>query len=359
MQDAFSTHYAQARGKFLHSADAAGLTVESHIHPLPGRDGETLAMDVVRDGPEDAQNLLIVSSACHGVEGFCGSGVQVNALRDKAWRETAHAHKVAVLYIHGLNPFGFSHIRRVTHENVDLNRNFQDYSQALPVNEAYREVEPLLLPEVWPPNEANAQATAQFIAQHGMVALQAAVTRGQHQYPDGMFFGGTAETWSNLTLRKVLQQHARQTQRLAWIDLHTGLGPSGVGERIFACADDAAALARARAWWGEKITSIYDGSSTSAFLTGLMWMSAYQECPQAEYTGLALEYGTQPMDQVMMALRGEHWLHNHPQASADLQAQIKQDLMDALYTDTDAWRSQILAQAQEAMHQAIRGLSQV
>ena len=358
MQDAFSQSYAQARGKFLHAADAAGLTVESHLHPLPGRDGETLAMDVVREGPVDARNLLIVSSACHGVEGYCGSGVQVNALRDKAWREAARAQKVAIVYIHGLNPYGFSHIRRVTHENVDLNRNFQDYNQPLPVNEAYREVEPLLLPEVWPPNASNAQATAQFIAQHGMVGLQAAVTRGQHQYPDGMFFGGTSATWSNLTLRKVLQQHARQTQRLAWIDLHTGLGPSGVGERIFACADDAAAFARARAWWGQQITSIYDGSSTSAFLTGLMWMAAYQECPQAEYTGLAFEYGTEPMEKVMMALRAEHWLHNHPQASADLKAQIKQDLMDAFYTDTDEWRTQILAQAQDAMHQAVRGLSQ-
>jgi len=317
-----------------------------------------LAMDVVREGPEEAQSLLIVSSACHGVEGYCGSGVQVQALQDSAWREAARASKVAVLYIHALNPYGFSHVRRVTHENVDLNRNFQDYSQPLPVNEAYREVEPLLLPEVWPPNAANQQATADYIAQHGMTGLQAAVTRGQHQYPDGMFFGGAGPTWSNLTLRKVLQQHARQTQRLAWIDLHTGLGPSGVGERIFACADDAAAFARARAWWGQQITSIYDGSSTSAFLTGLMWMAAYQECPQAEYTGLALEYGTQPMDKVMMALRAEHWLHNHPQASADLKAQIKQDLMDVFYTDTDEWRTQILAQAQEAMHQAVRGLSQ-
>jgi hypothetical protein len=40
-----------------------------------------------------------------------------------------------------------------------------------------------------------------------------------------------------------------------------------VGERIFACRDDAAALVRAKAWWGERITSIYDGSSTSALLT--------------------------------------------------------------------------------------------
>lgn len=357
MSSPFSNSYAQARHKFMQAADAAGLRVESHLHPLPGRDGETLAMDVVREGPVDAQQLLIVSSACHGVEGFCGSGVQVHALQDIAWREAARAQQVAVLYIHALNPYGFSHVRRVTHENVDLNRNFQDFSQPLPVNDAYREVEPLLLPEVWPPNAANAQATADYIAQHGMAGLQAAVTRGQHQYPQGMFFGGTGPTWSNLTLRRVLQQHGQRAQRLAWIDIHTGLGPSGVGERIFACADDAAALQRARAWWGSDVTSIYDGSSTSAFLTGLMWASAYQECPQAEYTGLAMEYGTQPMEQVMMALRADHWLHQHPQAPAALKARIKQDLMDAFYTDTDAWREQILTQAQDAMQQAVQGLA--
>lgn len=138
MVSPFSSSYAQARHKFFETAKTAGLSVKSYLHPLPGRDGETLAMDVVREGPADAQNLLIVSSACHGVEGYCGSGVQVHALQDSAWREAARTSNVAVLYIHALNPYGFSHVRRVTHENVDLNRNFQDYSQPLPVNEAYR-----------------------------------------------------------------------------------------------------------------------------------------------------------------------------------------------------------------------------
>lgn len=357
IQQAFSQSYVQARQKFLQAADAAGLSVESHIHPLKGRDGEDLAMDVVRDGPADAQNLLIISSACHGVEGYCGSGVQVHALHDVAWREAARQHGVAVLYVHALNPYGFSHVRRVTNENVDLNRNFHDFSQPLPVNEAYREVEPLLLPEVWPPLPANAAATEQFIAERGMTAFQAAVTRGQHEFADGMFFGGTAPTWSNQTIRQVLRQHGQQAKRLSWIDLHTGLGPNGVGERIFACANDAQALARARAWWGQNVTSIYDGSSTSAFLTGLMWMSANQECPQAEYTGIAMEYGTQPMDQVMTAMRGDHWLYKHPEASTALKADIKQALMDAFYTDTDTWREQIVAQAQEAMLQAAQGLA--
>jgi hypothetical protein len=261
-----------------------------------------------------------------------------------------------VLYIHALNPHGFSHVRRVTHENVDINRNFQDFSKPLPLNPAYREIHNLLLPEVWPPDMANAQATAQYIAERGMKAFQAAVSQGQHEFPEGLFFGGQAPTWSNQTLRAVLQKYGQQAQRMAWIDLHTGLGPSGVGERIFACANDAAAYTRAKAWWGSGITSIYDGSSSSPFLTGLMWMAAYQECPQAEYTGIALEYGTQAPDQVIHALRGDHWLHLHPEAPEALQKQIKQDLMEAFYVDTDDWRTQIVDQAMDAMHQAVNGL---
>jgi hypothetical protein len=357
IQNGFSQSYAQAREKFLNAAQNAGLPVDSKLHPLPGRDGETLAMDVVLDGAADTRKLLVISSACHGVEGYCGSGVQIHALQNTAWREAAKAQGVAVLYIHALNPHGFSHVRRVTHENVDINRNFQDFSKPLPDNAAYREIHPLLLPEVWPPDAANTAATAQYIAERGMKAFQAAVSQGQHEFPDGLFFGGQAPTWSNLTLRQVLQKYAQSCQKMAWIDLHTGLGPSGVGERIFACADDAQAFARAKAWWGQGITSIYDGSSTSAFLTGLMWMAAYQECPQAEYTGMAMEYGTQPQLQVMNALRGDHWLHLHPQAPEPLRQKIKQDLMEAFYTDTDAWRTQIVDQALEAMHQAVTGLS--
>ena len=357
VQTSFSSSYAQARQKFLLAADAAGLSVESHIHPLKGKDGEELAMDVVREGPADAKQLLVLSSACHGVEGYCGSGVQIHALHDTAWRQEAREKGVAVLYVHALNPYGFSHLRRVTQENVDLNRNFHDFSKPLPVNAAYQEVQPLLLPVIWPPDAANAQATGQFIAQRGMTAFQAAVTQGQHEFPAGLFFGGTAPTWSNQTIRQVLKQHGSRAQKLAWIDLHTGLGPSGVGERIFACANDNAALTRARAWWGHNVTSIYDGSSTSAFLTGLMWMSVHHECPQVESTGIAMEYGTLPMEQVMHALRGEHWLHVHPYAESALKTQIKQDILRAFYTDTDAWREQIVSQAREALFQAASGLA--
>jgi hypothetical protein len=130
-------------------------------------------------------------------------------------------------------------------------------------------------------------------------------------------------------LRQVLREHAGHARHVGWIDLHTGLGPSGVGERIFACKDDAAALARTRAWWGSDatpITSIYDGSSTSARLTGLMWSAVEEECPQAQYTGIALEYGTVPWTETLFALRADHWLALHPEASADQAEHIHREL---------------------------------
>jgi hypothetical protein len=360
-QDAFSPSYALARVRFLEGAAAAGMAISSHNHPLPGRDGETLAMDVALDGSPDAEQLLIISSACHGAEGYCGSGVQVFATHDAEWREHARNAGVAVLYIHALNPHGFSWGRRVTHENVDLNRNFQDFSQPLPANPAYADLHELLLPPQWPPGSDNQAAIQAYIDAHGLARYQAAVTQGQHAFAGGMFFGGTAPTWSNRTLREVLRRHGHKARRLAWIDLHTGLGESGLGERIFACRDDAVALTRARAWWDgggqTPVTSIYDGTSTSALLTGLMWCAAYEECPQAEYTGIAMEYGTVPVTEVIDALRADHWLHLHPEASPELQAAIKQRMRAAFYVDTDAWRAQIVVQARQAMFQAVDGLA--
>ena len=352
----FAQTYAEARDKFFNAARLRGLGVETHVHPLPGRDGEMLAMDVARDGPRNATSVLVISSACHGVEGFCGSGVQGALLEDAAWHQAAHDAGVAVLYIHALNPYGFSWWRRTTHENVDLNRNFRDFSIGAQRNAAYDELASLIVPEAWPPDQATVTALDRFVAERGERALQQAISGGQYHHPDGLFFGGTAPTWSNQTLRQVLRDHATRCTRLAWIDLHTGLGPNGHGERIFACDDDAAAFARARGWWGD-ITSIYDGSSTSALLTGMMWLAAYEECAQAEYTGVALEYGTKPQREVIEALRADQWLENHPDADAATRHAIKQQVRDAFYTDTDAWKDQIVAQGVDAAFAAIRGLS--
>jgi Protein of unknown function (DUF2817) len=88
-----------------------------------------------------------------------------------------------------------------------------------------------------------------------------------------------------------------------------------------------------------------------------MWGAAYQECPQVEYTSIAMEYGTLPQMEVMQALRADHWLHQHPDDADAAQArQIKQQIKDAFYVDADDWKGMVISQARQAMFQAVDGL---
>ena len=353
--DPFARTFAEAREKFL--AAAAGTHVESRPEPLRGVEGEPLAMDVARIGADDADAVLIVSSGCHGVEGYCGSGAQVALLRDEDFRMRARQAGVALLFIHALNPWGFSFGRRVTHEGVDLNRNFIDFRHAPPGNPGYDYLAPFVLPAHWPPHPDDERQLMAYGAAHGPAALQAAISAGQYRHPDGVFYGGHAPTWSQQTLRLVLRQHASLCRLLGWIDLHSGLGESGVGERIFSARDDDGAKHRAKAWWGNRVTFTNDGSSTSADLHGNAWHAVYDECPQAEYAGIALEFGTQPLETVLKALRYDHWVARRRNPQDEHLGATRTLMRHAFFTDTSEWKQAVITQTRAAAIQAIAGMA--
>jgi len=357
MIDLFSPTYAQARQTWLALAAARGLAVHSQVLPLRGQRGEVLAMDVVLDGPADADNLLLTTSAVHGVEGHGGCGIQAGLLQLGESLRALAGPRTALLHVHAVNPHGFAHGRRVNEDNIDLNRNFIDFSQPLPAHPDYAAVHVLLLPPAWPPAPENEAALAAQLDAMGPRRAQMAITKGQHSHPDGLYFGGLAPAWSNTAFRQVLRQHASRCQRLAWIDLHSGLGPFGVGERIFASMDAGAALARARQWWGDGVTSVHSGSSTSIPMTGPIQAALDLDCPGPEYTGICLEFGTVPLAQMILALRADHWLHQHPLAGTGLAASIGQQVRAAFYPDTDSWKRALWQQGLHAAQQALAGLA--
>ena len=143
----FSATYDEARAKFLDAAKSAGAEIQSYDHPLKGPDGGDLAMDLAYIGPAEAECVVVLSSATHGVEGFCGSGCQIGFLETGLHNEMPD--RLALLHVHAHNPHGFAHERRVTEDNVDLNRNFIDFTSCLPNNPAYEEVHPWLVPADW------------------------------------------------------------------------------------------------------------------------------------------------------------------------------------------------------------------
>ena len=355
---AFSTTYAQARERFVAAARDRGLAIETHTHPTQrGAQGEDLAIDVALLGRPDARDVLLLTSGTHGAEGFCGSGCQIGFLADDDLLRAAERRSVRVVFLHALNPYGFSHVRRTNEDNIDLNRNFRDFTHAPEANTAYAQVHGFMVPDTWPPTPANEGRLQAYVKEHGQFALQQATTSGQCEFRDGLFYGGVRPAFSNLVLRDVLRRHAGTARRLGWIDFHTGLGPSGHGEKIYNGRDVAADIARSKAWWGADVTSFHDGSSTSASLTGVNHEAAYDECPQAAYAAIALEYGTLPVMDVLQALRADQWLENHPDAPAEQRASIKAMVRAAFHDDSPEWQRKVYAQAVVAFEAALAGLS--
>jgi hypothetical protein len=358
--DFFSRDYADARKRFTEAAKAAGVDPARHVNAnVKGPGGEELSTEVARFGPAPAEKVIFVSSGTHGVEGFCGSGAQVGMLRNALHKELPK--NTALVLIHGINPHGFAHERRVNENNVDLNRNFRDHKTPPPHNAPYAEIHALLTPADWngpARNKADGDIAA-YIEKRGLMTFQAAVSTGQWEFADGLFYGGNAPVWSNQTWRKLIREHASGAKRIVHLDFHTGLGAYGDCEVIFgpnkAKPGD---LARARAWWG-RVASTADGDSVSADVQGVNPGALAEEVPGAEVTAVALEYGVVPVMDTLNALRADNWLYTHGKGdiSSPLGKKIKAEIRGAFYGETDDWKERVYAKGADVLRQAYKGLS--
>ncbi len=354
----FAESYPEARAKFLKVCQSVGAMLTEH--PLPnhyGPNGETLSVDVAQLGAASPKSLLILISGTHGVEGFCGSGCQVGYLADRVYE--ALPADARVLLVHGLNPFGFAWLRRVNEDNVDLNRNFQDFS-SLPSSAGYEAFHDYLVPKDWEGDErVNADAALQkFITAKGEKGFQAELTKGQYTRPNGLFYGGREASWSNRILRQILNDNVPETvKKLAVLDIHTGLGKPGFGEPIYVGPNNYG-YETAKKWYGLEVKSTMQGTSVSAAITGSVADAFPRSSPDREIIYLALEFGTLSSTEVLSALRADHWLNAIPNRDTPLRSSISRQMRDAFYLDAPWWKAAVYGRSADFAIRASQALRQ-
>ncbi len=114
--------YFASRDKFIELARAGGARLDSHLVEAVGPVGESLSVDVAAFTSKHDEHLIVLTSGVHGIEGFIGACVQIQALRMLA--RSGIQNRVGIVMIHAVNPWGYSHLRRVDENNADVNRNF-------------------------------------------------------------------------------------------------------------------------------------------------------------------------------------------------------------------------------------------
>jgi hypothetical protein len=346
-----SPTYPIARAAFLAAAGAAGAVVTSHSHPLAGPAGEALGVDVAELGPNDAATVVLVVSATHGVEGYCGSALQTHWLANFAAQRPAD---VRVVNIHALNPFGMAWVRRVNEDNVDLNRNFIDWSQPPPHNDDYDGIADDVVPAEWTAEaqQRSLDALLALVGEWGYPKVQAVVSGGQFAHPKGVFYGGTGPVWSHQWLREWCANNLGAAQRVVIIDLHTGLGPWGHGELISSSSPGEPMFDRAAAIWPDAV-SMMTGDSVSAALVGDWLNVADQLAPHAEVVPICIEYGTVDGITVLQSLRADAWLHGHGDPTGPEAPTIRAQVRAAFADDNPAWIEACWPRFQEVLSAAL------
>jgi hypothetical protein len=358
MDGSFSENYADAREKFLDAARIAGAVINSFPHSERGPDDGTLAADTAWVGDSKAPRVVVTISGTHGVEGFFGSATQIECLR-RAKAAPPLPKDVAVLHVHAINPYGFAWLRRTNEQNIDINRNWIDFDLPLPENSLYEELSHDLCPSDW---STDIQAStggriADWIKRHSFAAFQQAVSSGQWQHPTGLFYGGTAPSWSRTTLKRILHAGLGDASRVNIIDFHTGLGPYGYAEPIIGRSRVDPGFERNRAWVGAAAKSLHGDGSVSAEIKGDSMSALPGLLPHAVVDVVALECGIRPIHEVALALRADAWLHAHGDLRSPEAKSIKSMIRAAFHSDDLLWQGMALGQGLAACQAALGGLS--
>lgn len=322
----FAEDYFSARSMFLAATSEAALPVETIWHPnATSPDGRPLAVDIARAGREDASHVLFTVCGTHGVEGYPGSAVMIRLL-DSGKLSHLPDH-VAVVFLHGLNPFGWSRDSQRNEDGMDINRNFVDFG-ALPQPDHEligRFAQLMDIKEM--SHTALGQAVDQLWKIRDEVGgdrFMQALGAGQYIEPRGAKFGGSKPSWSNGVYRDVVRRYLGRAERIAELDWHTGLGDYGGIFPLCFAASGSEEYHLTADWWGRELVdrgrqswSIDDPGSPRPDHSGLSHAGLVEEAPQAKIAGGVIEFGTLPVTQIFMAVFLDHWLvHAVPSEAA-------------------------------------------
>lgn len=230
----FSSNYFEARQLFLHFATKAGAELKSFEIVNGG-----LTTDVaIFKGSSD--KLLLHISGVHGVEGFLGSAIQSAAMA-RGYVKNREDGGPTVVLVHAVNPWGMAYLRRWNENNVDLNRNalFSEEAWEEVLNRrrneyGYEDIDSIINPKQAPGWDTRLKSFALAglqIARHmSLTPIKKAMVAATYTNSKGIFYGGTSLEKSHEVLRDFLKRF--KPSKLRMIDVHTGLGPSGIDTLI-------------------------------------------------------------------------------------------------------------------------------
>ncbi|HIF31011.1 MAG TPA: DUF2817 domain-containing protein [Planctomycetaceae bacterium] len=336
----FSSTYSEARHRFIEAAGALDAEIMSYGINCESQD--ELAIDVAVIGSDEVP-AVVISSGVHGVEGFFGSAIQLALLEQL--RDSTSALGIRYVLLHGVNPFGFAHLRRFNEDNVDLNRNFHssvDQFRGSPAE--YAGLNRFLNPESPPSRFEPFKLKALWnIWQNGLSALKESVAGGQHDYPRGLFFAGLGPCKSTQVVQENCDSWIGLSPRIMHVDFHSGLGPFATYKLLLTKGSDSIDCSWYADTFGAECVEQFSKPGGTAYKTsGLFgeWMQSHFNA--RDYRVVVAEFGTYGVIKVLGAIRGENRAHHYGSKNSASYRSTKKELLECFCPIDPSWRHQVV-----------------
>ena len=257
---------------------------------LPTDSNLTTDLALLKSGKKPSDQVIVISSGLHGIEGFVGSSIQRDLMQNFKFTSD-------VLMIHSMNPWGMKNKRRVDEYNIDLNRNFIEGSEIFKSqNRDYQNINSFLNPQE--PVSINffqrfgfLARSIQLIVQFGIEPLRKSILVGQYSEPKGLYYGGSSVSHLKNKVDTLLKTTLAEYKKILWIDLHTGYGEKG---KLHLLSNDETSKE------GQRLKLLFknqkiDFGNQKNFYKATGDLCAYlnlKSSASQEITALAFEYGT-------------------------------------------------------------------
>jgi hypothetical protein len=303
----------------------------------------------------------------HGVEGFMGSAVQLFLMNN--YINDEFLSKTSVLLIHGVNPYGFKYGRRVTENNVDVNRNSDiniDLYQT--INEGYPRVYDLI-------NQKGKVKTRSLgnhffflkairsIVKESMPVFRQAVLQGQYKFPEGLFYGGNNFEPQINDLAPIIDTICNPYKTVFAIDLHTVYGERGKLHLFPSPVKESVKKRAETIFEGSQIN--WGGSDDFYTMTGDFVSYIGKINSDKIFIPMTFEYGTMDSQTTIGSIKSLHVmvLENQGEqygyeSDIDLE-KVKKDFIEMNYPSSNEWRSHIIDETKIMLDKSLKRFSEL
>jgi hypothetical protein len=229
MDISFPSSYEDSRARFIRDFELLRPQwAESHLETHPLKTDPSLSIDYARAVPRKKENLVIITTAEHGIEGYVGSAMLKIFMDEFAPR--LNPENTGLLLVHAINPWGMKNKRKVNENSVDLNRNFVYGKFNTEINPDFKILKYLFTPQR--PVRSFFMESLSFwgrviraMLTSGISRVSTAALLGQHQTPKGFYYGGTQHEESAQVLMGLYRNALEEYDTVIQMDIHTGYGP--------------------------------------------------------------------------------------------------------------------------------------